>query len=116
MMTFGELVRSARMLRGLRQLDLAVQSGLTASTIVSIERGATGSPSFYNAMRLCAVLGIEVDAAVAATLHEHLPPSKVKELPERVQARLKIMQYPEHRYRPRSARAEEPVPSALSSP
>lgn len=55
----GELLRSARLSRGLTQTDVARQLGVTVQAVSKLERGASKA-SFDRIHRLCQVLGLEL--------------------------------------------------------
>lgn len=86
-MTFGEMVRSARLQRGLTIKQVAGISGISYATIQQIEGGRTRSAGFYHTLRICAALEISLEEAASACLHENLP-RKIDTLPDRVQKRL----------------------------
>lgn len=61
---FGSGVRSARVAKGWTQVQLARATGLAPNTVARVERGELGV-SLDAALRLCAALGVTIEATVA---------------------------------------------------
>jgi len=92
-MTFGEMIHAARKREGMKAHEVARQAGVSEFTVYGIESGKVRATSFYIALRLCAVLGISLDEAAAATLYELLPPN-LGDIPEPVKRRLLALKGP----------------------
>jgi transcriptional regulator with XRE-family HTH domain len=60
----GNVLRSVRRRRGLRQVDLAELAGVSQQTVSLFERGLTDYLSFRTLKRIAAALGITVDLAL----------------------------------------------------
>jgi HTH-type transcriptional regulator/antitoxin HipB len=55
----GDVLRGARLSRGLTQTDVAKQLGITVQAVSKLENGAAKA-SFERIHRLCQVLGLEL--------------------------------------------------------
>jgi transcriptional regulator with XRE-family HTH domain len=58
MMRFGELIRSERLRKGIMQVTLSRQSGVSVPTLVRLESGRQRTTTFEKGLALCMVLGI----------------------------------------------------------
>lgn len=62
---FGAGVRAARAVKGWTQVQLALAAGLAPNTVARVERGELGV-SLDVALRLCAALGVTIEATAAS--------------------------------------------------
>jgi transcriptional regulator with XRE-family HTH domain len=59
-MTFGKLIKDARIKSKLTDMELAMLSGVSRMTIINTEKG-TGNISLVDAMKLATILKISLD-------------------------------------------------------
>lgn len=57
----GQVLRRARLSKGLSAQDLAEKAGMSIDTVRSIENGRTLSPSFFTVLRFADALNIRLD-------------------------------------------------------
>lgn len=66
MATFGERLRKARLMKGMKQVDLAKKMGVTRSVISRYELGINDPPS-ENIGKLAEILGVSADYLLGRT-------------------------------------------------
>jgi transcriptional regulator with XRE-family HTH domain len=62
----GQIVASTRTDRGLRQVDLAEQAGLSRATIDALENGRASDIGVSRLTRILSVLGLELSITTAS--------------------------------------------------
>ena len=62
MIEIGSTLRSARQARGLTQDELARLAGVGRSSLSQLENGSIGEIGIRKVLRVCAVLGLELQA------------------------------------------------------
>ena len=62
MIEIGSTLRSARQARGLTQDELARLAGIGRSSLSQLENGSIGEIGIRKVLRVCAVLGLELQA------------------------------------------------------
>lgn len=71
----GERFQSARLERGVTQMELANLAGMNVSNYGKIERGVN-NPSFETVIRLAGVLGVDPGELVTGIGIDDLPPAR----------------------------------------
>ena len=61
MSSFGERLRAARTAKGISQMALARQTGLSLSLIAQLEQGLTSDPKLSTLRALARALGVTLD-------------------------------------------------------
>ena len=76
-----EVLSGARQEAGLSRRELAARSGVSANTIIKIERSATTDPGFTVVMRLAQALGVDLNSVVQRAHEATVSSPRIDESP-----------------------------------
>lgn len=75
------VLAGARQDAGLSRRELAARSGVSANTIIKIERATTTDPAFTVVARLAQALGMDLDGLVRRAQNVALPSPRTRDIP-----------------------------------